>query len=153
MTELYRRMVKDMQLRGFSERTQETYLREVRKLCEHVDKSPGKISEEELREYSLHLKNEHAFSASCMKVAYCGVKFFFTFTLKREWSTLALGSVRQLEWRDQPGCIRSERNPSRGLERARLFQDTLSVTAWCAPAKRSGSLSSLPRFLTTECCW
>ena len=27
MTEPYRRMVKDMQLRGFAERTQETYLR------------------------------------------------------------------------------------------------------------------------------
>ena len=95
MTELYRRMVKDMQLRGFSERTQETYLREVRKLCEHVDKSPGKITEEELREYFLHLKDEHAFSASSMKVAYCGVKFFFTFTLKREWSTLALVRARR----------------------------------------------------------
>lgn len=47
MTELYRRVVKDMQLRGFSERTQETYLREVRKLAEHVDKSPGKITEED----------------------------------------------------------------------------------------------------------
>jgi hypothetical protein len=88
-------MVKDMQLRGFSERTQETYLREVRKLCEHVDKSPGKITEEELREYFLHLKNEHAFSASSMKVAYCGVKFFFTFTLKRKWSTLALVRARK----------------------------------------------------------
>ena len=95
MTGLYRRMVKDMQLRGFSERTQETYLREVRKLCQHVDKSPGKIAEEELREYFLHLKNEHAFSAGSMKVAYCGVKFFFTFTLKKEWSTLALVRARK----------------------------------------------------------
>ena len=95
MTELYRRMVKDMQLRGFSERTQQTYLREVRKLCEHVEKSPGKVSEEELREYFLHLKNEHAFSASSMKVAYCGVKFFFTFTLKKKWSTLALVRARK----------------------------------------------------------
>ncbi len=95
MTELYRRMVKDMQLRGLAERTQETYLREVRKLCEHVDKSPGKVSEEELREYFLHLKNEHAFSTSSMKIAYCGVKFFFTFTLKRKWSTLALVRARK----------------------------------------------------------
>ncbi len=95
MTRLHRRMVKDMQLRGFAERTQETYLREVRKLCEHVDKSPGKITEDELREYFLHLKNEHGFAASSMKVAYCGVKFFFTFTLKREWSTLALVRARK----------------------------------------------------------
>ena len=95
MTEPYRRMVKDMQLRGFSESTQETCLREVRKLCEHLDKSPGKITEEELRDYFLHLKNEHAFSASFMKVAYCGVKFFFTFALKREWSTPALVRARK----------------------------------------------------------
>jgi hypothetical protein len=51
-------MVEDMQLRGLSERTQETYLRTVRQLAEHYSRSPDQISEEELRQYFLYIENE-----------------------------------------------------------------------------------------------
>jgi len=44
-------MIQDMQLRGFSPRTQESYVRAVRKLAEHYHKSPDLITDEELREY------------------------------------------------------------------------------------------------------
>lgn len=90
MSTLREQMVKDMQLRGFSERTQEAYLRAVRKLAEHYRKAPDKLSEEQLREYFLFLKNNKRFSVSSMKIAYCGIKFFFTHTLHRDWSTLNL---------------------------------------------------------------
>lgn len=90
MSTLREQMVNDMQLRGFSERTQEAYLRAVRKLAEHYRAAPDKLSEEQLREYFLFLKNKRKFSVSSMKIAYCGIKFFFTHTLKRDWSTLNL---------------------------------------------------------------
>jgi integrase/recombinase XerD len=48
MTELRKRMIECLQLRGFSERTQEAYLRAVRQLAQHYHKSPDLISEEEL---------------------------------------------------------------------------------------------------------
>ena len=35
MTRLRQRMIEDMQLRGLSERTQESYVRAVRQLAEH----------------------------------------------------------------------------------------------------------------------
>ncbi len=54
MTPLRKRMLEDMQLKGFSERTQECYIRSVRQLAEHYNKSPGRITEEELRNYFLH---------------------------------------------------------------------------------------------------
>lgn len=38
-----------MQLRGLSERTQETYLRAVRQLAERFAVSPDQLSEEEIR--------------------------------------------------------------------------------------------------------
>jgi integrase/recombinase XerD len=57
MTELRKRMIECLQLRGLSERTQEAYVRAVRQLAEHYHKSPDLISEEELRQYFLHLKN------------------------------------------------------------------------------------------------
>ena len=50
------------QLRGLSERTQEAYVRAVRQLAEHYHKSPDRISEEELRQYFLFIKNVKHYS-------------------------------------------------------------------------------------------
>ncbi len=52
MTELRKKMIECLQLRGFSERTQEAYTRAVRQLAEHYHKSPDLITEEELRQPS-----------------------------------------------------------------------------------------------------
>ena len=90
MTPLRQRMVEDMQLRGLSEKTQEAYVRAVRQLAEHYGKSPAQISEEELRQYFLHLKNVKRASRSACTIALCGIKFFYQRTLKREWTTLDL---------------------------------------------------------------
>jgi len=51
MTELRKRMIECLQLRGLSERTQEAYVRAVRQLAEHYHRSPDLITEEELRQY------------------------------------------------------------------------------------------------------
>jgi Phage integrase, N-terminal SAM-like domain len=57
MSELRQKMIECLQLRGLSERTQEAYVRAVRQLSEHYHKSPALITEAELRQYFLHLKN------------------------------------------------------------------------------------------------
>jgi integrase/recombinase XerD len=88
MTPLRRRMIEDLQLRGLSERTQEMYVRAVRQLAEHYHKSPDRITEEELRDYFLYLKNVKHYSRSASTIALCGLKFFYTHTLRREWTTL-----------------------------------------------------------------
>src|SRR3972149_6931607 len=64
MTRLRQRMIEDMQLRGFAEKTQEAYLRCVGQLAAYYGKSPEGISEEELRQYFLYLKNEKKASRS-----------------------------------------------------------------------------------------
>ena len=90
MTKLRQRMIEDMQLRGLSEKTQDSYLRAVRQLAEHYHKTPDQISEEELRQYFLYLKNVRQVSHSSCTVALCGIKFFYERTLRREWPTLEL---------------------------------------------------------------
>jgi integrase/recombinase XerD len=90
MTELRKRLIEDLQLRGLSERTQEAYVRAVRQLAEHYHKSPDLITEEELRQYFLYIKNVKKYSRSSSTVALCGIKFFFEQTLKRHWPTLEL---------------------------------------------------------------
>jgi site-specific recombinase XerD len=90
MTPLRRRMIEDMQLRGFSERTQEAYVRAVRQLAAHYDQSPDQITEEELRQYFLYNKNVRKWSRAASTISLCGIKFFFTHTLKKQWTILKL---------------------------------------------------------------
>jgi len=57
-------MEQDLQLRGMSKSTQFNYLRAVRKYSEYFDKPPDQITEEELRDYFIYLKNVKKFSRS-----------------------------------------------------------------------------------------
>ena len=90
MTALRQKMNDDMQLHGFAERTQDSYLRAVRQLAAYFNKPPDQISEEELRQYFLYLKNVKNASRSTITLALCGIKFFYERTLQRQWATLAL---------------------------------------------------------------
>ena len=90
MTELRKRMIECLQLRGLSERTQESYVRAVRQLAEHYHKSPDLITEEELRQYFLYIKNVKHYSRSTATIALCGIKFFFERTLEKDWTTFSL---------------------------------------------------------------
>ena len=87
MTVLRQKMIEDMQLRGFAEKTQDAYLLAVRQLAKHYRKSPDQIDEEELRQYFLFLKNEKHAARNTCTIALCGIKFFFQHTLGREWKT------------------------------------------------------------------
>ena len=82
------RMIEDMQLRGLAERTQESYVGAVRQLAEYYGKSPEQISEEELRQYFLYLKNDKQYAASSSRVALCGIKFFYEQSINRDWPLL-----------------------------------------------------------------
>lgn len=86
---LYEQMSEDLSLGGMSERTHEGYLRAVRKLADFCQQSPDKITESQLRKYFLHLKNDRKFASDSLRVAFSGLKFFYTRTCQRSWQTLA----------------------------------------------------------------
>lgn len=88
MKPLRERMMEDLQLKGYSQSTQKLYISAVRQLCEHFNKPPGRITEEDLRDYFLYGKNVKRWSRSTSTVALCGIKFFFDHTIKRPWPTL-----------------------------------------------------------------
>ena len=112
MTELRKRMIECLQLRGLSERTQESYVRAVRQLAEHSGggiivytphfamsiilshplnhKSPDLITEAELRQYFLFLKNVKHYSRNTMTIAICGIRCCYKDTLNREWSIFGI---------------------------------------------------------------
>ena len=95
MTKLRERMLEDLQLRGYSERTQQMYVRAVRQLSEHYGKSPDEITEEGLRDYFLYVKNVKKWSRTASTIALCGIKFFYQNTIKRDWPTLTFVRARR----------------------------------------------------------
>jgi integrase/recombinase XerD len=89
MTTLRQRMHEDMQLRGLSPRTQTSYLQAVQQLAAYYGKSPDQISEAELRQYFLYLRNEKHAARNTCTVALCAFKFLYEHTLQRPWPILA----------------------------------------------------------------
>ena len=94
-SKLQKKMVEDMQLRGYAERTQSSYLRAVRQLTNYWHTPPEEISEQQVRDYFLYCKNEANWSASTMRIAYSGIKFFYTVTLPMEWETITLMKIKR----------------------------------------------------------
>ena len=82
-----RRLLEDLQLRGCSKRTQQLYARTVRLLSEHVHKSPDQVTEEEVRDYFLYVKNVKKWSRTASTIFLYAIKFFFEHTLGRTWIT------------------------------------------------------------------
>ena len=74
-TTLRQRMHQDLQLAGLAEGTQKAYLRAVRQMAAHFRKPPDQISEGELREYLVYLKNERQCKPSSLKIAASGHHF------------------------------------------------------------------------------
>jgi integrase/recombinase XerD len=125
MTALRQKMIEDMQLRGFAERTQEAYLSAVRQLAKHYQKPPDQIDEEELRQYFLFLKNEKHAARNTCTIALCGIKFFFERTLGREWKTFDF--LRPQKEKKLP-VVLSVEEVSRILKCVRLYHYRVCLT-------------------------
>jgi site-specific recombinase XerD len=88
-------MMEDLQLRGYSARTQEAYVHAVGQLAAHFHRSPDLITEDDLRAYFLYLTNVKHFAAASFTIVLCGIKFFFVRTLGRDWKLLDLVRPRR----------------------------------------------------------
>jgi len=106
MSPLRKRLIEDLQLAGYSNRTVECYASVVVRLSSHFKRSPDKISDEELRQFFLYLKNERKVSDSSFKQYATGIKFFFERTLDRQWDLFDL--ARPDKSRRLPFCISHE---------------------------------------------
>ena len=93
---LRKKMVEDLQLRGYADRTQSSYTRSVRQLENYWHLPAEEISEQQVRDYFLYCKNEASWSAATMRIAYSGIKFFYTVTLPMDWETIKLLKMKRL---------------------------------------------------------
>lgn len=86
---LYRRMHDDLHLAGMAQRTIHGYLRSVRQLADFCQQSPDQINEEQVRQWLIHLKVQRQFAYGSLRVAFSGIKFFYTRTVRRDWKVLS----------------------------------------------------------------
>ena len=88
MTPLRQRMIQDLQLRGYSDRTVEAYTRAVAQLAQFYHASPDLLTEEQVRQYLIHLSTVQKVARGTHTIALCGIKFFYQQTLGRTWPVL-----------------------------------------------------------------
>ena len=79
---LRQRMIEDMRMRKFVEKTQIQYIRAVVRLTRFLGASPDTASEEDLRRFQLHLV-DHGATPQTLNVTISGLKFFFDITCNR----------------------------------------------------------------------
>ena len=82
MSPLRRRMIEDMTIRKFGQKTQHDYVRSVKDFAKFIGRSPDTAKPEDVRRFQLHLTSS---GAGVAKVNQSGValRFFFNVTLDR----------------------------------------------------------------------
>jgi integrase/recombinase XerD len=86
MGRLKDKMIKDMELRGFSPRTKQTYVEWVWRLSKQNGKSPDLLGDEEIRDFLYYLLKDRQAKQSTVNQAYSAFRFFYKVTLERNWN-------------------------------------------------------------------
>ena len=83
MTPLRQKLIDEIQLRGFSIHTQDSYLRSVTGLARFYHRSPDQIAADEIKAYLLHLLRIKKLAVSSIIVAVSALRFFYGQVLHR----------------------------------------------------------------------
>lgn len=81
MTELRRRMLQAMTVRGMARRTQQSYVSAVRRLAKHYRRPPDELTTDEVESYLAHMIEVEKLSWSTCAVAANAFRFLFHVTL------------------------------------------------------------------------
>ena len=79
---LRERMIEDMSVRGFGEKTRNDYIRNVRAFAAFINRSPDTATAEDLRRFQLH-QTQSGMQPPSINSAVSALRFFFTVTLDR----------------------------------------------------------------------
>ena len=90
MTPLRQKMIDAMLVRGFSERTQQSYLDAVIKLAQYYHRRPDQISTDDIQAYFLYLVKERQLSPASCRLHLNGLRFFYVHVLHRDDAELAI---------------------------------------------------------------
>jgi site-specific recombinase XerD len=80
---LQNKMIEQMTLAGFSKRTVKNYVYFVKSLVVHFQKSPDKISSQEISCFLLFVREEKKYSGNTMNICYSAIQFFYKHVLHK----------------------------------------------------------------------
>jgi integrase/recombinase XerD len=139
MNTLRQRMVEAMVVRGFSVRTQESYLSSVAALARHYGKPPDQLGGEQLQAYLLHLIKDKKLAYASVNAAACGFRFFYGSVLARATARLDIPMAKtpkrlpQILSREQVAhLIRAARTPRGRMLLMTTYAAGLRVSEVCA---------------------
>ena len=89
MSVLRNRMIEDMKLAGLVEGTAREYLRAVRQLAAYYMISPDRLTERQVQEYILYVRDDLGVAKGTFAPLLAGLKFFYLNTLGYEWPLLS----------------------------------------------------------------
>jgi len=93
---LRQRMTDDMRMRKLSAKTQEHYVRAVRRFTKFLGRSPDTATAEDVRNFQLHLVDEGV-SSQTVNRTLTGLKFFFRTTVAKPEILALISPVREPE--------------------------------------------------------
>ena len=97
MTNTINRFKKDLEIKGFSERTVDSYLRHVRGYRDHLDRPiDSNAAGEQVKDYFHYLLHTKKASRSYVRQSYSALKYYYTVTLGFEWDMEKIPRVRQV---------------------------------------------------------
>jgi site-specific recombinase XerD len=102
MTLLRQRLIEELVLRGYSNKTKEAYVHAVTGLAGHYHRSPDQLSDQEARAYLLHLHTHTGKAASTLNVAVSGLRFFYRFVLRKPFAHIERAMPRVFKPKRRP---------------------------------------------------
>jgi integrase/recombinase XerD len=86
MTDLRRRMIRDMNLAGFTAGTQRSYIHGVRQLAKHYMLSPDRLTEKQVEDYVFYLREEKKVAKGTFQEYFYAIRFLYVNTLNYDWA-------------------------------------------------------------------
>jgi site-specific recombinase XerD len=92
---LRQRMISDMELAGYTQGTQQSYIGAVGKLQDHYRIRPDKLTEKQVQQYLFWLRDEKKVAQGTFQTNWAGIKFLYYHTLGVDWPLITRKKVRQ----------------------------------------------------------
>jgi hypothetical protein len=86
MSELRDRLIQDLKLAGLVDGTQREYLRAVRQLAAYYMIAPDRLSERQVQDYVLYVRDELGVAKGTFEPMFAGLKFFYVNTMGYRWA-------------------------------------------------------------------
>lgn len=101
-------MIQDLKLAGLVQGTRQQYLRAVRQLAAYYMVSPDRLSERQVEQYLLYVRDELGVAKGTFEPIVAGLKFFYLTTLGYDWP---LFLKKRSASRGRSGCPMSAAMP------------------------------------------